>query len=98
MPACRGVTAKDQMSLARTARLLLVFLLQSFVVLLAGFAALLVDFEPGWSAEVPPDYLKLALRKTSWFFGLSGTFSPTTFTSAATGTLEGGKQARSLHA
>ena len=54
MPACRGVTAKDQMSLARTARLLLVFLLQSFVVLLAGFAALLVDFEPGWSAEVPP--------------------------------------------
>jgi Ca-activated chloride channel family protein len=39
------------MSLARTARLLLVFLLQSFVVLLAGFAALLLDFEPGWSAE-----------------------------------------------
>jgi len=54
MPACRGVTAEDQLSLARTARLLLVFLLQSLVVLLAGFAALLVDFEPGWSAEDPP--------------------------------------------
>src|SRR4051794_29288959 len=34
MPACRGVTVNDQISLARTARLLLVFLLQSFVVLL----------------------------------------------------------------
>jgi hypothetical protein len=54
MPACRKVTAKDQISLARIARLLLVFLLQSLVVLLAGFAALLVDFEPGWSAEDPP--------------------------------------------
>lgn len=53
MPACHGVTTKDQMSLARTARLLLVFLLQSLVVLLAGFAALLVDFEPGWSADRP---------------------------------------------
>src|SRR3954464_5554915 len=51
MPACRGVTVNDQISLARTARLLLVFLLQSFVVLLAGFAALLVDFEPAWSTE-----------------------------------------------
>src|SRR3954452_2418546 len=53
MPAGHPVTATDQMSLARTARLLLVFLLQSFVVLLAGFAALLVDFEPSWSAEGP---------------------------------------------
>ena len=51
MPACRA--ANDQLSLARTARLLLVFLLQSFVVLLAGFAALMLDFEPGWSAEGP---------------------------------------------
>ena len=51
MPARHGVSANDQISLARTARLLLLFLLQSFAVLLAGFAALLLDFEPGWSAE-----------------------------------------------
>ena len=54
MSDCHRVGVKDQMSLARTARLLLVFLLQSLLVLLAGFAALLLDFEPGWSAEGPP--------------------------------------------
>jgi len=54
MSDCHRVGVKDQMSLAHTARLLLVFLLQSLVVLLAGFAALLVDFEPGWSMEGAP--------------------------------------------
>jgi len=54
MSDCHSVRAKDRMSLAHTARLLLVFLLQSLVVLLAGFAALLVDFEPGWSMDGPP--------------------------------------------
>jgi Ca-activated chloride channel homolog len=53
MPACHDVRTKNQLSLLHVARLLLVFLLQSFAVLLAGFIALFVDFEPGWSAEGP---------------------------------------------
>jgi hypothetical protein len=53
MPACRDVRIESQLSLPRIARLLLVFLLQSFAVLLAGFIALFVDFEPGWSAQPP---------------------------------------------
>jgi Ca-activated chloride channel homolog len=54
MSDCHSIRVRRQMGLAHTARLLLVFLLQSLVVLLAGFAALLVDFEPGWSTEGPP--------------------------------------------
>jgi Ca-activated chloride channel homolog len=53
MPACRDVRIQSQLSLPQIARLLLVFLLQSFAVLLAGFVALFVDFEPSWSAEGP---------------------------------------------
>jgi len=54
MPACHDLRIKSQLSLPRVARLLLVFLLQSFAVLLAGFIALFVDLGPGWSAEGPP--------------------------------------------
>ncbi len=53
MPACHGVRIKSQLSLPHVARLLLVFLLQSLAVLLAGFIALFLDFEPGWSAAGP---------------------------------------------
>jgi Ca-activated chloride channel homolog len=53
MPTCHDLRTKNQLSLLHVARLLLVFLLQSFAVLLAGFIALFVDFEPGWSAQGP---------------------------------------------
>jgi Ca-activated chloride channel family protein len=53
MPACHDLRIKNQLSLPRVAWLLLVFLLQSFAVLVAGFIALFVDFEPSWSAEGP---------------------------------------------
>ncbi len=54
MPTSQHVRIKNPPGPAHVARLLLLFLLQSFVVLLAGFAALMLDFEPGWSAEGPP--------------------------------------------
>jgi len=51
MPTSQGARIKGPLGLAHVARLSLLFLLQSLIVLIAGFAALLLDFEPGWSAE-----------------------------------------------
>jgi hypothetical protein len=44
MATSQRVRIKSPPSPAHVARLLLLFLLQSFVVLLAGFAALMLDF------------------------------------------------------
>src|ERR1700712_4668490 len=49
-----GLTAIGGANLLRITRLLLFFVVQGAAVILIGFAALFLRFEPGWSAEAPP--------------------------------------------
>ncbi len=51
MTTCDGIQTDGRPGLLRVMRLLLFFAMQGAAVILIGFAALFVSFEPVWSAE-----------------------------------------------
>jgi Ca-activated chloride channel family protein len=53
MTTCDEIETSGSSSLSRMARLLLFFMMQGTAVILVGFAALFLSFEPVWPAESP---------------------------------------------
>jgi Ca-activated chloride channel homolog len=53
MTTCDEIEIQKRANLASLVRLMLFFVMQGVAVILVGFAALFVSFEPVWSAEAP---------------------------------------------
>ncbi len=66
MTICDEIETRGSLGLSRIVRLLLFLIMQGVAVILVGFAALFLSFEPVWSADAASATLCEARRRTLW--------------------------------
>ena len=63
MTTCDPIESRSRSSLSRALKLLLFLVMQGTAVILVGFAALFLSFEPVWSADGPQATLAVTERR-----------------------------------